>query len=92
MTDIEVPMLVKDTHRDMRKDHKYEYSIYSLAQNGRGVEIDRRAPTDGLANRTSFEKFTESLPEENCRYAIYDYRFLTKDGEGNMSKLIFILW
>jgi cofilin len=40
---------------------------------------------------TSYEDFTNSLPENDCRYAIYDFDFVTAE-DVQKSRIFYILW
>lgn len=44
----------------------------------------------GGPNET-YDDFTASLPETDCRYCVYDYDFTTEDN-CNKSKIFFIAW
>ena len=39
----------------------------------------------------TYEDFTESLPVNECRYAVYDFDFIT-DENCQKSKIFFIAW
>ena len=39
----------------------------------------------------TYEDFTESLPANECRYAVYDFDFIT-DENCQKSKIFFIAW
>jgi cofilin len=32
------------------------------------------------------------LPENDCRYAVYDFEYDTASGEGKRSKIVFFIW
>merc|ERR1712137_358145 len=40
----------------------------------------------------SYTEFLQSLPEAECRYALYDLDFELEGGEGKRSKICFISW
>ncbi|ONM10914.1 actin depolymerizing factor3 [Zea mays] len=40
---------------------------------------------------TSYDDFTNSLPENDCRYAIYDFDFVTAE-DVQKSRIFYILW
>ena len=39
---------------------------------------------------SSYDDFLEELPEDECRYAIYDYEF--EDDGRKQSKILFVVW
>lgn len=38
-----------------------------------------------------YETFLANLPEDECRWAVYDFEF-EKEGAGKRNKLIFLSW
>ncbi|TVU44387.1 hypothetical protein EJB05_03824 [Eragrostis curvula] len=47
---------------------------------------------DQVGDRTtSYEDFTNTLPENDCRYAIYDFDFVTAE-DVQKSRIFYILW
>jgi len=42
-------------------------------------------------SRDSFEQFVNELPRDDCRYAVYDFKF-TAGKAGKREQLIFIVW
>lgn len=40
---------------------------------------------------TDYDRFVEDLPEEECRWAIYDFEF-EKEGAGKRNKIVFVSW
>ncbi|GLU21093.1 hypothetical protein SLE2022_372560 [Rubroshorea leprosula] len=53
---------------------------------------DQQVVVDKLGNpEESYEDFTASLPDNECRYAVYDFDFTT-DENCQKSKIFFIAW
>ncbi|GKV31138.1 hypothetical protein SLEP1_g39872 [Rubroshorea leprosula] len=53
---------------------------------------DQQVVIDKLGQpEESYEDFTSSLPENECRYAVYDFDFTT-DEDCQKSKIFFIAW
>jgi cofilin len=46
---------------------------------------------DSSSTSENFDDFTAALPASDCRYAVYDMAFETKDGRPN-EKIVFISW
>jgi cofilin len=44
------------------------------------------------SNAKDYEDFVGQLPENDCRYAVYDFEYDTPSGEGKRSKLVFYTW
>ncbi|KAK9464997.1 hypothetical protein V1512DRAFT_242851 [Lipomyces arxii] len=40
----------------------------------------------------SYEEFLAELPENDCRYAVYDFEYELPNGEGKRSKICFFIW
>lgn len=46
---------------------------------------------DKTAENSTYDDFLEELPENQPRYAVYDFDY-EKPGEGQRSKIIFFAW
>ncbi|KAK9460623.1 Cofilin/tropomyosin-type actin-binding protein-domain-containing protein [Lipomyces oligophaga] len=44
------------------------------------------------SNSSSYDDFLAELPENDCRYAIYDFEYELSGGEGKRSKICFFTW
>ena len=71
------------TYKDL-KIRKYKYIIFSLSKDNREIVV---AKTSTDAN---YNEFLKDLPEDQCRWAVYDLEF-EKDG-AKRSKICFIAW
>ncbi|KAK9450794.1 Cofilin/tropomyosin-type actin-binding protein-domain-containing protein [Limtongia smithiae] len=40
----------------------------------------------------SYDEFLSKLPENDCRYAVYDFEYELAGGEGKRSKILFFTW
>lgn len=75
---------------------QYRAVIYRVSKDLRSIVVDRTLPASNMTGRTSTEdwnEFTSSacLPRDDCRYAVYDFEFDTKE-TGKKNKIIFLLW
>lgn len=65
---------------------KYTYIIYKLND----------AKTEIVVEKTSsdldYDAFLADLPEDDCRYAVYNLEYELPNGEGKRDKIIFFLW
>ena len=69
----------------MRRKHKY--LIFKLAADDSGnVETEKVGEPKATA-----DEFLRSLPNSDCRFAIYDFDYMSTDGRPQ-SKLFFISW
>ena len=66
------------------KTRKYKYMIFTLSSDNQQIVV---AKTSTNAN---YDEFLEDLPEDQCRWAVYDLEF-EKDG-AKRNKICFIAW
>ena len=64
----------------------YRYVILKIDENKREVVVKK---TDGPAE--SYDDFTAPLPENDCRYAVYDFDFVTSEN-CQKSQIFFLAW
>ncbi|KAF3918978.1 Cofilin [Dactylellina cionopaga] len=73
------------THFNELKLHKTsKYIIYKLSSDNRSIEVLKKSQD------ADYETFLSDLPENDCRYAVYDFEFDTADGRRN--KICFFTW
>jgi len=70
-------------YAEMKNKHAYRYII--LKVDGGVVRVEKAAPPS-----ETFPEFLNNLPLD-CRWAVYDFDFTTKNGQKH-SKLVFIIW
>ncbi|ORY73909.1 cofilin [Protomyces lactucae-debilis] len=61
------------------------YVIYTFNSNNTEIVVEHKSDSG------DWEDFTAKLPENECRYAVYDVKY-EKGGDGVRSKLVFIFW
>ncbi|CAO2826590.1 unnamed protein product [Amaranthus hypochondriacus] len=67
-----------------KKDHRYV--IFKIDEKKREVVVEKTGtPAE------SYDDFLAALPENDCRYAIYDFDFVTSDN-CQKSKIFFFAW
>lgn len=47
---------------------------------------------DKISSDESYDAFLEALPEDDSRYAVYDFQYEISSTEGKRSKIIFFTW
>ncbi|KAH6809656.1 actin depolymerizing factor 7 [Perilla frutescens var. frutescens] len=66
------------------KKRNYRYITFKID--------DQQVVVDKLGSpEDCYDKFTSSLPADECRYAVYDFDFTT-DEKCQKSKIIFVAW
>jgi len=68
-----------------RKDAP-NYIIYRISDDKSTIIIDSKGKTE------NYEEFTELLPENECRYAVYDFDYQLPGGAGKRAKIVFFTW
>ncbi|KAK7267364.1 hypothetical protein RIF29_20034 [Crotalaria pallida] len=76
----------QNTFMDLKLKKVYRYVIFKIDENKREVVVEK---TGGPAE--SYDDFAASLPENDCRYAVYDFDFVTSEN-CQKSKIFFIAW
>lgn len=70
--------------QELKSGKKTKFIIYGMsADNSEIVVLDKSTEKD-------YDKFLETLPEAECRWAVYDFEF--DSGEGLRNKIIFFAW
>ncbi|KAL8224954.1 hypothetical protein R6Q59_001608 [Mikania micrantha] len=76
----------KGTFLELQRKKAHRYVIFKIDEKKNEVVVDK---TGNPAE--SYEDFTSALPENDCRYAIFDFDFVTSDN-CQKSKIFFIAW
>ncbi|KAI8978109.1 hypothetical protein BDB01DRAFT_800841 [Pilobolus umbonatus] len=74
-----------EKYQELKLRKAYKYIIYKLSDDNKQIVIDAAVPT------ASYQEFLDALPENEPRYAIYDFDF-EKPGEGMRNKITFYTW
>ncbi|KAK4798070.1 hypothetical protein SAY86_030396 [Trapa natans] len=76
----------KSTYMELQRKKFHRYIIFRIEEKKKEVVVEKTGgPTE------SYAEFTASLPENDCRYAVYDYDFVTSEN-CQKSKIFFISW
>uniref|UniRef100_A0A2P2LKM9 Uncharacterized protein MANES_08G078500 n=2 Tax=Rhizophora mucronata TaxID=61149 RepID=A0A2P2LKM9_RHIMU len=71
---------------ELKAKRTYRYIIFKIEEKLKQVIVEKMGePTQ------SYEDFTASLPADECRYAVYDFDFLTTENVPK-SRIFFIAW
>ena len=63
-----------------------QYLVFKISDDKKSIELEHKGEKDA-----SFEDFKSKLPDDDCRYAVYDVEISTKSGAA-ANKLIFVAW
>ena len=72
--------------QDLKLRKKYRYILYRLDDDNKAIIVEK-AEKDG-----KYEDFAVHLPDNDCRYAVYDFEYEKSPGEGLRNKICFIFW
>ena len=79
-------------YNDMRMRKLYHYVTYEVTDDDVIKEYHCEPGSPALmTSQQDFEKFATSLPKSDCRYIVYDYRYVSPEG-AKVDKLIFMIW
>ncbi|KAF9331687.1 cofilin [Podila minutissima] len=67
----------------LKKVHKY--IIYKLSEDNKSIEVEKTSEASA-----TYDDFVQQLPEDDCRYAVYDFDYTLPDGPRN--KIVFFTW
>ncbi|KAI0081627.1 actin cross-linking [Panus rudis PR-1116 ss-1] len=70
---------------ELKLGKKLKYIIFGLSDDNTEVVVLKKSP------EPDYETFLSELPEQECRWAVYDFEF-ERPGEGKRSKLLFVSW
>lgn len=74
------------TFLELQRKKIHRYVIFKIDENKKEVVVEKTgSPAE------SYEDFTASLPENDCRYAVFDFDFVTPEN-CQKSKIFFIAW
>ncbi|XP_052201638.1 actin-depolymerizing factor 2-like [Diospyros lotus] len=71
---------------ELKAKRTYRFIVFKIEEKQKQVVVEKVGEP---AN--SYEDFTASLPADECRYAVYDYDFVTQENV-QKSRIFFIAW
>jgi cofilin len=74
-----------ETFQQLKLKKKIKYIIFNLNKTMTEIGVEK------TSEEKDYEKFLTDLPEEECRWAIYDFEF-EKEGAGVRNKIVFFSW
>ncbi|KAJ0969950.1 hypothetical protein J5N97_022827 [Dioscorea zingiberensis] len=76
----------KSSFMEMKTRRIHRYIVFKIDEGSRAVTVDKLGgPGEG------YEDLAASLPADDCRYAVFDFDFVTVDN-CQKSKIFFIAW
>ncbi|XP_024965431.1 actin-depolymerizing factor-like [Cynara cardunculus var. scolymus] len=76
----------KGTFLELQRKKAHRYVIFKIDEKKNEVVVERTgSPAE------SYQDLTSALPDNDCRYAVYDFDFVTSEN-CQKSKIFFIAW
>jgi len=71
--------------QQLKLGKKHKYIIFNINANKTEIVVEKTSAA------TDYEEFLTDLPEDACRWAVYDLGFEKEDG-GQRNKIVFYSW
>ncbi|MQM05053.1 hypothetical protein Taro_037859 [Colocasia esculenta] len=71
---------------ELKAKRNYRFIVFKIEEKTQNVMIDKLGEPE-----SNFDDFTSSLPANECRYAVFDFDFVT-DENCHKSRIFFIAW
>ncbi|KAI9505780.1 cofilin [Coemansia sp. RSA 1358] len=72
---------------ELKDAHKYRFVIYRISDDLKSIVVESTSAENA---EDDYEEFTNKLPEDDGRYAIYDFEYEVDGGKRN--KVLFYAW
>ncbi|KAJ3813278.1 hypothetical protein F5876DRAFT_87194 [Lentinula aff. lateritia] len=72
-------------YQTLKLGKKLKYIIFKFSPDNKEIITEKTSESD------NYEDFIADLPEDQCRYAVYDFQY-EKEGGGQRNKVCFFLW
>ncbi|WOL18080.1 actin-depolymerizing factor [Canna indica] len=76
----------KSSFLELQRKKVHRYVIFKIDDKKNEVVVEKTG-----APGENYDDFTAAMPENDCRYAVYDYDFVNEDN-CQKSKIFFIAW
>merc|ERR1711916_22268 len=74
-----------EAFNDLKLKHSAKYLLFAMSSDLTQIDLIETGAKDA-----KYEDFLEKLPENDCRYGIFDYEF--NDDGRDQSKILFVVW
>ncbi|CED85064.1 actin depolymerizing factor [Phaffia rhodozyma] len=71
-------------YQELKAGKKIKYIVFGMSPDNTEIVVLSKS------TEKSYDSFIEQLPENECRWAVYDFEF--DSGEGIRNKLVFYMW
>lgn len=74
-----------EAFNELKLKHTHKYVVFGMNADNTEIGVLKKSAKDA-----TYDQFLEELPENECRYGVFDYEF-TDDGR-QQSKILFVVW
>lgn len=71
---------------DLKLKKKYRYISYMISEDNKDVVLE------DAVQQCTYDEFVEKIPDEECRYYVFDFEYDLNRGEGSRSKILLLIW
>uniref|UniRef100_A0A7N0SZL1 ADF-H domain-containing protein n=1 Tax=Kalanchoe fedtschenkoi TaxID=63787 RepID=A0A7N0SZL1_KALFE len=71
---------------ELKAKRTYRFIVFKIDESVQQVRVEKLGGPD-----ETYEDFSASLPADQCRYAVYDFNFITAEN-CQKSKIFFVSW
>ncbi|KAK0548686.1 DNA repair protein rad16 [Tilletia horrida] len=74
-----------ETYQQLKLSKRFKFVTYRINDKSTEIIVDK------TSTNTDWDDFTATLPENECRWAVYDFEW-QKEGDGKRNKILFVSW
>ncbi|OSX79879.1 hypothetical protein BU14_0070s0054 [Porphyra umbilicalis] len=75
---------------DLVKERKHRAVVFAINDDMTEIKLEKTFPPNASSAQAGYDEFTKSLPDDSCRYAVYDFEYEHQGAKKN--RIIFVLW
>ncbi|MFJ8476197.1 actin-binding ADF family protein [Kitasatospora sp. NPDC094011] len=74
-----------EAYQELKLKKTYRYAFFGLSADSKQVILV------STGTESDYQSFAGQFPQDECRYAVYDFEYTNTDGEAR-NKILFFLW
>jgi cofilin len=71
---------------ELKRKKAFRFIVFKIDEKAQQITVEKFGGPDA-----TYDEFASVLPEDDCRYGVYDFDFTTEDN-CQKSKIFFIAW
>jgi len=76
----------QEAFHELKLGRSLKFIVFALNSSKTEIVVDEKSSDQ------SYDEFVSKLPENDCRYAVYDFEYELPGNEGKRSKICFFIW